>query len=503
MAAVLMSIVIGIGVLILAVIIINLIKFLQWHGNMVKTLSHFPGPKTHWLFGNALQIETFDGFFKKMCKEYVEEKRCKAFVYWLFVIRPLLTLTHPDTIKVVMKSTAPKSRQGAGISFMLPWIGESLLVSDGPKWERNRRLLTPAFHFSILNGYFKIYNDVTDTLLEKFAEGSKNAKYVEVFQYSGLATLDILLQCSLSYKGNIQDVGESHPYVKAVKRMIELTLHRCLNINLYPEFLFKLSPSGKEFFKLCDFVHEFSEDIISKRKEDLKENADTEKRRQLDFLDILLTARDESGKGLTDEEIRTEVDTFMFAGHDTTSSVLSWSIYSLGKHKDIQDKVYEEVKRVVGDKQYVDCEDISKMKYLSCFLKEVMRHHTPVPVISRMLDEPCVIEGVEIPKGSFIDMAIHHAHHHPDVWEDPWEFKPERFVGDKHHDMDPYSFTPFSAGPRNCIGQAFAQNEEKVLIARLVNRFEISVDPDHEVEHFTEVVMRAKNGIMACFKERT
>ncbi|CAC5419296.1 CYP4B1 [Mytilus coruscus] len=165
MAAVFMSIVIGIGVLILTVIIINLIKFLQWHGNMVKTLSHFPGPKTHWLFGNALQIETFDGFFKKMCKEYVEEKRCKAFVYWLFVIRPLLTLTHPDTIKVVMKSTAPKSRQGAGISFMLPWIGESLLVSDGPKWERNRRLLTPAFHFSILNGYFKIYNDVTDTLL--------------------------------------------------------------------------------------------------------------------------------------------------------------------------------------------------------------------------------------------------------------------------------------------------------------------------------------------------
>ncbi|VDI55369.1 cytochrome P450, family 4, subfamily B, polypeptide 1 [Mytilus galloprovincialis] len=392
-----------------------------------------------------------------MYKEYVEDKRCKAFVYWLFVVRPLLTLTHPDTIKVVMKSTSPKSRKGAGIAFMLPWIGESLLVADGPKWERNRRLLTPAFHFSILNGYFKIYNDVTDTLLEKFAEGSKNGKYVEVFQYSGLATLDILLQCALSYKGNIQDVGESHPYVKAVKRMIELMLHRCLNINLYPEFLFKLSPS----------------------------------------------ARDESGKGLTDEEIRSEVDTFMFAGHDTTSSVLSWSIYSLGKHKDIQDKVYEEVRGVIGDKQYVDCEDIQKMKYLSCFLKEVMRHHTPVPVISRMLDEPCVIEGVEIPKGSFIDMAIYHAHHHPDVWEDPWEFKPERFEGDKHHDMDPYSFTPFSAGPRNCIGQAFAQNEEKVLISRLVNRFEITVDPDHEVEHFIEVVMRAKNGIMACFKERT
>ncbi|CAC5390599.1 CYP4B1 [Mytilus coruscus] len=294
-------------------------------------------------------------------------------------------------------------------------------------------------------------------LTGEVCRGNKNGKYVEVFQHSGLAKLDILLQCALSYKGNIQDVG---------------------NINLYPEFLFKRSPSGKEFFKLCDFVHEFSEDVIYKRKE-LKESSETKKKRQLDFLDILLKARDESSKGLTDEEIRSEVDTFMFAGHDTTSSVLSWSIHSLGKHKDIQDKVYKEVNGVIGNKQYVDCEDISKMKHLSCFLKEIMRHHTPVPVISRMLDEPCVIEGVELPSGTFIDMAIHHAHHHPDVWEDPWEFKPEKFVGDKHHDMDPYSFTPFSAGPR----------------------FEITVDPVHEVEHFIEVVMRAKNGIMATLNK--
>lgn len=500
MGAILMSLVVGAVVLLLSYICLRFIKFLNWQRKIKKILSHFPGPEPHWFFGNALQIDNFDKFIRNMHKEYVEKKHARCYSLWLFMIRPIVHLTHPDTIKVVMRSSAPKAKSGAGYLFMLPWIGDSILVSDGPKWERNRRLLTPAFHFNILNSYFKVYNSVADTFMEKLANGCKENKYIEVYKESSLATLDTLLQCSLSYKGNVQLVGENHPYVKAVKRLIELVLARCLNILLYPESLYKLSSSGKEFFNICDFVHKFSEEIIMKRRKELSE---TQKKRHLDFLDILLTAKDENGKGLTDEEIRNEVDTFMFAGHDTTGSALSWSIYSLGKHKDIQDKVFTEVREVIGDKQYIDGDDISKMKYLSCFLKEVMRYHTTVPVVSRMLEEPCTIDGVEFPKGVFFDLNMYSVHHNPDVWDNPSEFSPERFAEDKHHNMDPFSFVPFSAGPRNCIGQAFAQHELKVLIARLVNRFEISLDPDHVVEHFMEVVMRAKNGIMVNFQERS
>ncbi|XP_063447863.1 cytochrome P450 4B1-like [Mytilus trossulus] len=314
---------------------------------------------------------------------------------------------------------------------------------------------------------------------------------------------------------------------------------RNLNLLFYPEWLYRLSPSGKEFFNLCDYVHKFAEDIIEKRKQELMSKVSINKKRQMDFLDILLTAKDENGQGLTDKEIRSEVDTFMFAGHETTASVLSWSIYALGKYKHIQDKVYTEVKKVIGDKQHIDGDDISEMKYLSCFLKEVMRQYTPVPLIARTLEKPTVVNGVELPEGILTILGIHSGHHHPDVWddpwvgtihthsqntgetylltilgihsghhhpdvwEDPWEFKPERFEGSIQRDMDPYSFTPFSAGPRNCIGQSFAQSEEKVLIARIINRFEISLDPNHKVEPFIEFVMRAKNGMMVSFKDRS
>ncbi|CAC5419293.1 CYP4B1 [Mytilus coruscus] len=425
--------VVGAITLVMTYIGIKLYRYLKWLRYVTKILSKLPGPKPHWLFGNIFQIGNFSDFQYKCHEEFIVQKREKIYVFWLSMFFPTVMLAHPDTIKEVMRSNSPKPTVGPGYPFLVPWLGQSLLVSNGPKWERNRRLLTPAFHFSILVGYFKIYNEVTDVLLDKLATICEKRKYIDIFKPASMATLDTLLQCALGYKGDVQQVGENHPYVIAVNRLGFHIQERCLYIHHYPEFIYRyLTANGREFFQLCDYVHKFSKDIISTRRKELNESKETEKKKHLDFLDILITAKDDNGIGLTDDEIRAEVDTFLFAGHDTTSCLLSWSMYCLGKFKDIQVKVYQEIKE------------------LSLFQ----------------------------------------------------EFKPERFEGDKHHEMDPYSFTPFSAGPRNCIGMNFAQNEEKVMIARIIKRFEISLDPDHVVQPFMEVVLRAKTGIMVNFKER-
>ncbi|XP_063396171.1 cytochrome P450 4B1-like [Mytilus trossulus] len=495
--------VVGAVTLVLTYAAIRIFKYLKWLRLVITSVSKLPGPKPHWFFGNIFQIKDFSDLMFRMHEECIG-KGDKLYVFWLFRFQPIIILAHPDTIKVVMRSNAPKTTIGPGYPFLVPWLGQSLLIANGPKWERNRRLLTPAFHFSILTGYFKLYNEVADVLLDKLASGSKDGKYLDIFKPASMATLDTLLQCSLGYKGNVQLVGDSHPYVTAVNRLGHLIDKRSFHFHHYAEFIYRhFTADGKEFFKICEYVHKFSKDIISKRRKELNESKEAEQKKHLDFLDILITAKDDNGVGLTDDEIRAEVDTFLFAGHDTTSSVLSWSIYCLGKYKDIQDKVYREVKEVTGSNGNIDSEDLPKLKYLTCFLKEVMRLHTPVPVTNRTLDEPIVLDGYDIPAGVMVDFGIYHCHNHPDVWENPKEFKPERFEGDKHHQMDPYSFTPFSAGPRNCIGLNFAQNEEKVLIARIVERFEVTLDPDHTVIPFLEVVMRAKTGIMVNFKDRS
>lgn len=481
-------------------ICLKLARCIQELHTNIAALKNIPAEPRHWIFGNAHEITCWSSFLKRMQTLYVDKGE-KWYKFWLFNL-PVVMVTHPDTAKEILRSSEPKSHGILGYGGLMPWLGHSLLISNGTKWERNRRLLTPAFHFDILKPYVKIVNQVADVFNNKLSKAAEESKSVDIFCQAGLATLDSLLQCALSYKGNVQELGETHPYVTAVKKLCHLLVERtCTPLHL-SDFIYKLSANGREFYKNCDFVHTFSGNIITERKKILKENPNVLEKRHLDFLDILLTAKDGDGVGLSDEEIRDEVDTFMFAGHDTTATVIGWSMYALGKNPEQQAKVYDEVKEVLGQRQSVGWEDLSKLKYLTCFLKEVMRLYTPVPVASRMVSKPITIEGVTIPKGTYIDLGFYHIHHNPDVWPDPWEFKPERFENEDILKRDPYSFVPFSAGPRNCIGQNFAQNEDKIFVARIINRFEVSIDPQTDNDPHFEAVLRTKGGLHIRFKDR-
>nr|KAG5700597.1 hypothetical protein BaRGS_015393 [Batillaria attramentaria] len=384
--------------------------------------------------------------------------------------------------------------------------GDGLLVSEGKKWERNRRLLTPGFHFEILRGYIPIYNRVVEVLMDKCERQSHGEVYVEVDNPVLVAALDNMLRCTLSYEDNIQEKGGNHPYLKAVRILGQLLIKRSLNPLLYPDFIYSRTKDGKVNKELCDYVHDFAMRIITSRKQKLAEKEDDDKantKRHLDFLDILLTARDEEGHGLTDREIRDEVDTFMFAGHDTTSTTLGWCLYALGSYPDIQQRVYEDVHKVMGDRTEVTWEDLSGFQYLPLFIRETMRRYTPVPGISREVSSPLSLDGVDIPKGVVTDVPLYQLHNNPHVWKEPEKFCPERFEKSVFADRDPYIYVPFSAGPRNCIGQNFAMNEIKTMVARIVHRFQLEADPSIDPHPYPDVTLRAKNGIHIKFTRRS
>ncbi|XP_064601167.1 cytochrome P450 4B1-like [Liolophura sinensis] len=224
---------------------------------------------------------------------------------------------------------------------------------------------------------------------------------------------------------------------------------------------------------------------------------DVIRKTHLDFLDILLAARDDNGVGFSKVDMRAEVDTFSFEGHDTTANGTSWAIYALAKYPDIQEQVHREVREVLGDRKDYSWADLQKLTYTSMFIKEVLRMFSPVPGIGREVSKPLVNDGVELPFGMTIIISLFVMHHNPD------EFRPERFAKEKFSRRDPYSFVPFSAGPRNCIGQNFSMNEEKVLLARIVNRFRLELDTDHDIVMIPELIMRAQNGIKVNVYPRT
>lgn len=462
-----------------------------------------PSVPGHWLSGNLGKGQIVDSrsYIDLVVRETNEFNK-RIILLWVGPL-PSVSVTHPDTFRQLARQVSLKARGLMdGYKHIEPWLGEGLLISGGKKWERNRKLLTPAFHFDILNGYIAVMNNAASTLVDKLALNCDTQNIVDVYPYVSRASLDTMLRCSLSYTGNIQHDADC-AYIRTVRRLSEISWERALQMHLLSDTVFKLSSLGKEFYHLCDEAHKFTSAIIQERKKTLDMMSSvTDKRRHLDFLDILLTAKDETGQGLSEQEIQDEVDTFTFEGHDTTSSAISWAIYALAKHPDLQHKVYEDVKTVLGDSQVVSSDHLGKFTYLPLFLKEVLRYYSPVPIIGRRHDKPIELDGIEIPVGVTVWIQVYAIHHNEEIWPNNWEFDPERFSVDRRDESDVFKFIPFSAGSRNCIGQVFAMNELKITIARLICSFKISLDDAHEPVLFPDLIMRSENGIKVQLERR-
>lgn len=223
----------------------------------------------------------------------------------------------------------------------------------------------------------------------------------------------------------------------------------------------------------------------------------------LDFLDLLLQAKDEDGKKLTKSEIRNEVDTFLFEGHDTTASSISWLLYLLAQHPDYQQKVQEELDSIWANKatEWTQWEDLSHFEYLTMCLRESLRDSSTVPLIQRLVQREMTIDDKVFPQNTLFTIAINSVHHNPAVWRNPEEYRPERFSRE-NNSIDNFSYIPFSAGPRNCIGQNFALNEEKVILSRVLRHFSVKLDPNFTVEKKIGPVLKAEGGIRVFVTKR-
>ncbi|KAL3861963.1 hypothetical protein ACJMK2_007970 [Sinanodonta woodiana] len=479
----------------LSYIFYKIVAFIIWYNNLCRIFKDCPGPKDgHWLLGNR-----FPKPGQQLLNRFLELGRQyrKYYVLWLGPFQPMLFACHPTTVKQVLKTSEPKSTKfGGSYRHLLPWLGRGLLIADGARWARARRLLTPAFHFGILKPYATVAMDATNILIEKLEPFANTPKYFEVFNVISLCTLDIILRCAFSYNTNCQSNLETLPYVEAVHEISEALAVRNRTPYLFPDFIFYLSSLGRKFVKNCKFVHKVAEEVIDKRRETLAKEG-LSSRKYLDFLDILLTAKDESGVGLTQEEIRNEVDTFLFAGHDTTASAISWTLYSLAEHPEIQRKVYEEINSVLHDRESDDLQwdDLPKLEYLTMVIKESIRFHCPVFSIQRQFTKDFELDGHAFPAGTVVSVLILNLHHNKDVWGNPEEFVPERFSKENSATMDSYQYVPFSAGPRNCIGQHFAMHEIKIIISKLVYRYKFELEPNYVPEKKPAIVMRTTNGI--------
>ncbi|XP_065906269.1 ultra-long-chain fatty acid omega-hydroxylase-like isoform X1 [Dysidea avara] len=463
-------------------------------------------PKMHWLWGHSkVFLSNRDEAANWMveCAKLFPKMHVFHFGHLFYV----LYAHHPDTARPFF---GPEPKLDIIYYPLMPWLGESLLTGNGPKWSRTRRLLTPAFHFDILKPYVKVYCECVDVLLDKWSKVGRD-DVVELFSSSSMLTLDVMLRCTCSYESNCQTANKRDPYIAAVYELSRLSLERMIYFPYYFDIIYNLSSSKQQYKKAAKLVHDFAMDIITRRRKELEEKktddnevmnrapSNKHKKKYLDFIDILLQARDEQGVGLSNEEIRAEVDTFVFEGHDTTASGLSWTLYNLAIHPEHQAKCREEVDALFDEKENEDLtwDDMNHLEYVGMCIKESLRLFPPVPAIGRELSQDVAFDGHVMPKGTKVVFAIYALHHNASVWgDDVEEFNPLRFTVENSKGRDPFAYVPFSAGPRNCIGQNFAMNEQKVAIAKILRRFELAQAVEGEVPlKELEVILRAKDGI--------
>lgn len=388
--------------------------------------------------------------------------------------------------------------------------------SKGNKWRSRRRLFTPAFHFRILEDFTPTINFQSQILARKLGTLTCEGKLFDIVPLVTLCTLDIICETIMGTSIHAQYDADS-PYVKAVNRLGELFVLRMMNPLTESEFLFKRTAMGREYNSCLNTLHSFTRKVIAERKQSLQAEGDndpahdnrrdkqTELKQKRPFLDLLITEHLKNPRSITEEDIREEVDTFMFEGHDTTAMGISWALFLIGHQPREQQKIHEELDAIFQNdtERHVTPEDLKEMKYLDCCLKEAQRIYPSVAFISRTCEQPFRIGSNTFPKGTMVRVSTYCLHRNETVFPKPEEFRPERFFSENSKGRHPYAYVPFSAGPRNCIGQKFAVSEEKIVISNILRRFTVrSLDPRDQVVVVSELVLRPKNGLRMQFIPR-
>ena len=240
---------------------------------------------------------------------------------------------------------------------MKPWLAEGLLISKGRKWFQRRKVITPTFHFKILEQFVEVFDRQSNTFVKILQKKAENGQTFDIFPLVTLCALDVICETAMGTTKNTQ-IDSDCDYIKAVKELSQIIHIRTFDVLMRYDLFFKFSKYYKRQKEMLKILHGYTDEVIASRRQELVNSMQNDKSGSIDeefgikrktaFLDMLLQATID-GEPLTNLEIREEVDTFMFEGHDTTTSAISFAFYQIAQNPDVQDKIVREIKDVIGD----------------------------------------------------------------------------------------------------------------------------------------------------------
>ncbi len=392
----------------------------------------------------------------------------------------------PDAVRDVHAGDPEVFRAGEAAARILePLLGShSLLVLDGERHLRERRLMSPPFHGERVQQYARIVREITETVIASWSSGRPFPIHHEM----QAITLDVIIRAVFGIEEGSK-LLELRRRILHFLRLVDGAGAACIVIPFLQFELGGLTPWGR-YVRRARAIDEVLYAEMARRRA-----AGTAGRG--DILSLLLEARDEQGEGMTDHELRDEMFTLLMAGHETTATSLAWAFWHVLQQPAVVARLREEIADVVGEGP-TEQGHIARLQYLDAVVKETQRLTPVVPFTGRILRAPARIGGRTLPAGVGVSPAISLTHRRADLWPEPERFRPERFLGGR---TNPLHFFPFGGGVRRCIGAAFATLEMKVVLVEVLRRAELRIAPGYRMRPVQRGITNAPSGGMPVVLE--
>lgn len=355
------------------------------------------------------------------------------------------------------------------------YIGKGLLTSEGEHWRKQRKLIQPAFHKKQLN---LLLDNINDTIKTEYQKVQPNTK-VDIFPILNDLAFQTVVKSLFSNAVNQKDIHRLQHITEATQKMLVKELRQP-----YLVWWFTASGSLKKHLDLTEEARQILKRIVNERR--------VSGLRQNDLLDMLLDAKYDDGEPMSEEQLIDEILILFVAGHETTSNALTFTFQLLAQHPKWQDKIVEEISSI--EKETKDTMAlVTSAKVCQQVIEESMRLYPPAYFIDRVNIEEDSFNGMHFKTGSSLLFSIFEIHRHPELWEQPDAFMPERFSeGGRQYSSQ---YFPFGAGPRKCIGNNFAMFEMIIAVSQLVSRYKII--PEFETIDITPLItLKPKNAYL-------
>jgi cytochrome P450 len=438
-----------------------------------------PGPNGHFLTGNLLDY-TRDhlDYLTRCAREYGDVVGLR------FVNVRTYLLNHPDHIEYVLVRNNRNFIKSKGVRHSLGFLGDGLLTSEGSFWRRQRRLAQPAFHRERVSAYSGVMVESARRMISAWRSGETR----DVHEDMARLTLDIVTRTLFGTLLTVEFEEVSNALTETTQRFTGrggVLFH-------VPERI--PTPSNLRFRRAIRRLDEVIYSIIAGPRAGDEDTGD--------LLSMLLRVRDEeTGEGMSDRQLRDEVLTIFLAGHETTANALSWTWHLLAEHPEVEDRMSKELREVLAGRPPA-VEDLPRLRYTDMVVKESMRLYPPSWAFGREALADCEIGGYHVPAGTQLVMSQWVTHRDPRYYEEPEEFRPDRWAESSTTLLPKYAYFPFGGGPRLCIGQSFARMEAVLLLATIAQEFRLLATPGEKITPQPSITLRPKNGLRMVLEKR-